>query len=118
VIATELAAEQPFARLFTSPPRTASVLAPERYAELLDALGFARQSVRLQVYGHHLASRDEVVEWVRGTMLTAYESALPTDAFADFLQQYRARLLPALRDTRPYFYPFKRILLWARRGDA
>jgi trans-aconitate 2-methyltransferase len=118
VLAAELAAEQPFAALFTSAPRTASVLAPERYAELLDDLGFARQSVRLQVYGHHLASRDEVVEWVRGTMLTAYESTLPADVFADFLTQYRARLLPALRDTHPYFYPFKRILLWARRGDG
>lgn len=118
LLAAELAAEEPFARLFASPPRTASVLAPERYADLLDDLGFARQSVRLQVYGHHLASRDEVVEWVRGTTLTAFESALPPDAYADFLRRYRERLLPRLRDTRPFFYPFKRILMWARRGDA
>ena len=118
VLASEIAAEEPFARLFASPPRTASVLAPERYAELLDDLGFARQSVRLQVYGHRLASRDEVVEWVRGTTLTAFESALPPDAFADFLRRYRERLLPRLRDARPFFYPFKRILMWARRCDA
>jgi hypothetical protein len=30
------------------------VLAPERYAELLDELGFGDQQVRLQVYAHHL----------------------------------------------------------------
>jgi len=116
--AVEVAAEEPFARLFTAPPRTGSVLPPERYAELLDDLGFARQSVRVQVYGHHLASRDDVVEWLRGTTLTAYESALPPDAFAEFLQRYRERVLPRLRDTRPFFYPFQRILMWARRGDA
>lgn len=118
VAATQVAAEEPFARLFAAPPRTASVLAPERYAELLDDLGFARQTVRLQVYGHHLGARDDVVEWVRGTMLTAYESALPADAFAAFVDRYRDRLRTVLRDTRPFFYPFKRILMWARRDAA
>lgn len=118
VIAAEVAAEEPFASAMDEPARTAAVLAPEAYAELLDDLGFARQSVRLQVYGHHLASRDEVLEWVRGTLLTAYESALSPELFAQFVARYRARLVPALRDTRPYFYPFKRILLWAHRGDA
>ena len=118
LMAAEVAAEEPFARLFTAPPRTASVLPPERYAELLDDLGFTRQTVRLQVYGHHLDSRDDVVEWVRGTTLTAYESALPADAFAAFVERYRDRLHGVLRDTRPFFYPFKRILMWARRDDA
>lgn len=118
VIAAELARDPAFATRFTSPPRSAAVLAPERYAELLDELGFARQSVRLQVYGHRLASRDEVLEWVRGTLLTTYESTLPPPVFAEFLERYRERLLPVLRDTRPYFYPFKRILLWARRDVA
>ncbi|MBY0278914.1 methyltransferase domain-containing protein [Candidatus Binatia bacterium] len=118
VIAAELANDPAFATRFTAPPRTAGVLAPERYAELLDDLGFVRQSVRLQVYGHRLASRDDVVEWVRGTLLTAYESTLPPPLFVEFVERYRERLLPALRDTRPYFYPFKRILLWARRDAA
>ena len=117
VTAAEVAAEAPFTSALRD-ARTAGILSPAAYAELLDDLGFARQSVRLQVYGHHLASRDEVVEWVRGSLLTAYQSALSTEGFADFLERYRARLLPLLRDTRPYFYPFKRILLWARRGDG
>jgi len=118
VLAAEVAAEEPFASALGAPPRPLGVLRPEVYAELLDDLGFARQSVRLQVYGHHLDSRDDVLEWVRGTMLTAYESALSPDLFAAFRERYRARLLPVLRDTRPYFYPFKRILMWARLGEG
>jgi len=114
LVAAAVAAEEPFASALRVPAHTAAVLAPAEYAELLDDLGFARQSVRLQVYGHHLGSRDDVVEWVRGTLLTAYESALTPELFAQFCERYRARLLPVLRDTRPYFYAFKRILLWAR----
>lgn len=95
--------------------RAASVLAPERYAELLHRLGFVEQHVRLQVYAHTLASRDEVVEWVRGTLLTDYQRRLPPDAFARFLARYREALLPRLADERPFLYPFKRVLMWGRR---
>src|SRR5579862_3531609 len=42
------------------PDPVRNVLAPERYAEVLDELGFADQHVRLQVYGHRLASSEEV----------------------------------------------------------
>jgi len=117
VVAAEVAREEPFASAMTAPARPPAVLAPERYAVLLDELGYARQNVRLQVYGHHLDSRDDVVEWLRGTTLTAYETALPAELFPLFLERYRARLLPQLHDEHPYFYPFKRILLWARRAD-
>jgi trans-aconitate 2-methyltransferase len=117
-VAAALAAEEPFASAMNAAPRAAAVLAPEGYAVLLEDVGFARQNVRLQVYGHRLAARDEVIEWVRGTLLTAYEAALPAELFTSFVDTYRARLLPLLRDTRPYFYPFKRILLWARRELA
>lgn len=93
--------------------RTPSVLPPERYAELLHRLGFARQHVRLEVYGHVLPSSADVVEWVKGTTLTDYRSRLQPAAFDDFLAQYRERLLGAIGDVRPYFYAFKRVLLWA-----
>jgi trans-aconitate 2-methyltransferase len=116
--AAALAAEEPFASAMASPPATPAVLAPEQYAILLDELGFARQHVRLQVYAHHLPRRDDVVEWVRGTTLTGYEAALSSELFALFLERYRARLMPQLRDTTPFFYPFKRILMWARRADG
>ena len=35
--------------------------------ELLDAIGFSEQHVRLQVYPHHLDSSADVVEWMKGT---------------------------------------------------
>ena len=91
-----------------------NMLPPEGYAALLERLGYVEQNVRLQVYGHHLDSPDEVVEWVKGTLLTEIERRLPPDAYAAFLARYRERLLPRLVDTRPYFFTFKRILLWAR----
>ncbi len=109
VVAAELAAE------FGIEPRVWPVLPPERYATILDGLGYAAQHVRLQVYPHHLAARDDVVEWVKGSLLTDYERRLSREGFEEYLRRYRERLLPHLDETRPYFYPFKRILLWARR---
>ncbi len=94
--------------------RTVPVREPEWYGELIDRLGYREQSVRLQVYVHHLASRDDVVEWVKGTLLTDYQKRMPPALFERFLAEYRSRLLPQLRDTRPYFYPFKRILILGR----
>ena len=113
-VAHAIAGEEPFASALGGPVRPWPVLAPEEYAALLDRLGYARQHVRLQVYAHRLAAREEVVEWIRGTGLTAYESRLPPEMFREFLTRYRERLLPQLEDSRPFFYPFKRILLWGR----
>jgi trans-aconitate 2-methyltransferase len=115
VVAAEVASEEPFRTPLAGYAGVRNVLAPEAYARLLDRLGFAEQHVRLQVYGHKLARRDDVVEWVKGTLLTDYERRLPAELFARFLQRYRERLLPRLEDTSPFFFPFKRILLWARR---
>jgi trans-aconitate 2-methyltransferase len=91
-----------------------SVLAPEAYAELLDVLGFVDQHVRLQVYGHHLASTAEVVEWLKGTSLTRFRARLDDDAYARFLERFRTRVLAEVGDRQPYFYAFKRILMWGR----
>ena len=114
VIASEVAGESPFREALGSWRRREPVYTPERYAALLHGLGYAAQDVRLQVYGHVLASRDGVFEWVKGSLLTDYERRLGP-LFPSFAERYRSRLLAALEDTRPYFYPFKRILLWARR---
>jgi trans-aconitate 2-methyltransferase len=113
-LATEIAREQPFADAMRGYLRTFAVLPPEQYAVLLHELGFVRQSVRLQVYGHVLESADAVVEWVRGTLLTDYESRMPEAMYTEFVARYRERLNAALGDQRPYFYAFKRILLWGR----
>lgn len=113
--AVEVAREAPFRDLLGGHVRQSPVLAPEAYAALLNRLGYRRQHVRLQVYGHELPLPDAVVEWVRGSVLTDYEKRLPPDVWPEFLERYRERLLPRLEDTRPFFYPFKRILLWAAR---
>ena len=109
--AFELARTHEFRRLLHGFERRPRLLEPAQYASWLHHLGFGRQHVRVQVYGHLLESRDQVIEWVRGTLLTDYEKRLAPDAFARFLARYRERLLPRLADERPYFYAFKRVLL-------
>ena len=107
-----VASEPPFAEALAGYVRQWPVLAPERYATLLHELGFRQQHVRLQVYGHELESREAVVEWVRGTLLTDYQRWMPAELWPAFLARYRERLMPRLNDTHPFFYPFKRILFW------
>ncbi len=113
LVAAELAAEW----LDDPPPDPVqrNVLPPERYARVLDDLGFRHQHVRLQVYPHHLASTTEVVEWVKGTTLTRLKNALGAGRWEPFIVSYRERLVSVLGDRSPVFYPFKRILMWARR---
>ncbi len=114
----EVAAEEPFADLLVGRlpiDHHRNVLAPERYAVLLDQLGFVEQHVRLQVYGHVLASTADVVEWVKGTALTSFRAVLEPADYDHFVGRYREVLIQRLGDHQPYFYPFKRILVWARR---
>ncbi|MGH9283026.1 MAG: methyltransferase domain-containing protein, partial [Acidimicrobiales bacterium] len=94
--------------------KSTPVLAPEAYATLLDELGFVDQHVRLQVYGHHLASTADVVEWTKGTTLTRYERGLSPELYEQFVDRYRSRLLDVLGDQPGYFYTFKRVLFRAR----
>ena len=113
--AVEVAREAPFREALAGHVRQSPVLAPEVYATLLHRLDFREQHVRLQVYAHELESREAVVEWVRGSVLTDYERRLPAELWPRFLERYRERLLPQLDDTRPFFYPFKRVLFWGAR---
>lgn len=112
-VAYDLAKEWEEKGLLTKTPRDARLLTPEQYAELLFDLKFLRQKVFLRVYSHILDDRESVIEWVRGTLLTFYQSALGPELFARFLGEYRDRLFDVLPDSRPFFYPFKRILMWA-----
>src|SRR5215211_1167588 len=113
--AVEVAREAPFREALGGHVRQSPVLVPEVYATLLHRLGFKDQHVRLQVYAHELESREAVVEWVRGSVLTDYERRLPAELWPRFLERYRDRLLPQLEDAKPFFYPFKRVLLWGSR---
>jgi trans-aconitate 2-methyltransferase len=97
-----------------SDPVATNVLEPEGYATLLHSLGFDEQTVRLQVYPHVLPSTRSVVEWVRGTTLTRFQKALPAPLFAQFVIEYETALIEAVGLHEPYFFPFRRILLWGR----
>jgi len=68
--------------------------------------------VRVVVYTHLLGSREDVVEWVRGALLTEYQKRLAPPDWERFLQRYRQLLIPQLEDQRPYFYSYPRILIW------
>jgi trans-aconitate 2-methyltransferase len=114
-VAAELAAGAPFAEALGGYQRDWPVQPPEWYAAQLDRLGLVAQHVRLQVYLHRLAGPEEVVEWVKGTLLTDYQRRLPPALFDEFLGRYRDRLLERLDDERPYRYAFKRILFRAVR---
>jgi trans-aconitate 2-methyltransferase len=114
-VAAQVAGEAPFREALGGYVRRSPVLPPEEYALTLDGLGYQEQHVRLQVYGHRLKSREEVVEWTKGTLLTDYQQRLPPDLFSPFQERYRERLLPDLADTRPHFLPYKRILVWGKR---
>lgn len=113
--AREIAEELPFHEALGGYGHPRFVLEPEDYASLLEELGYREQRVRLHVYPHHLASKEEVVEWLKGSLLTVYARRLSDEMFRSFLEQYRERLLPRLSDARPFFFTFKRILIWAQR---
>ena len=95
--------------------RETSVLPVEEYAELFHDLGFVQSHARVQVYGHPMEASEQVIEWVRGTTLTEYEKKFSPPDFEKFLAEYRKRLLGEI-GVGPYFYAFKRILLWAKRA--
>jgi trans-aconitate 2-methyltransferase len=112
--AEEVAAAEPFAQALGGGAHPRNVLAPEAYAAILDRLGYADQTVRLQVYGHRLDSREGVVTWVEGSLLSEYRRRLPDGLYPGFLARYRERLFAALPDERPFFITFRRILARAR----
>jgi trans-aconitate 2-methyltransferase len=114
-LADEVAREPRFAEYLRDDPSISSpVCRPEEYAELCYEIGFSKQQVRLQVYGHELAATTDVAEWTKGTTLLRFQRLLPTELFGQFLDSYRRRLNEVLGDQSPYFYTFKRILIWAR----
>jgi trans-aconitate 2-methyltransferase len=115
-VADELTAVEPFRAAFRGWRRPQPVLRPDEYARLLFRLGFQQPRVQLVIYPHVLSSREDVVEWMRGTLLTEYEKRLDTDRFAAFLDLYRERLRARLPPEQPFFFPFQRIICCAQRA--
>lgn len=115
VLAATMSREEPWKSLLKEPYEPAgTMLTAEGYAELMFKLGFGRQKVLVQVYSHILESREGVVEWVKGTLLTRFEKQLSPTDYQKFLAEFKRRLFAQLPDDRPFFYPFKRVLIWGR----
>ena len=115
-IAEELAQELPYRTLLNGFVRRSEVLTLERYATLLYEHGLREQVCIEKIYGHELPRSADVVEWVKGTSLSAYLSRLDATGEARFLSAYRERLLAEIGDQRPYFYPFRRMLFWGLKA--
>jgi trans-aconitate 2-methyltransferase len=116
VAAGQTAAEELFTQALGGSAHPRNVLAPEAYAAILDRLGYSEQTIRLHVYGHRLDSREGVVTWVEGSLLSEYRRRLPSELYARFLERYRERLFAMLPDDCPFFFTFRRILARARRA--
>ena len=116
IVADAITAVAPFRAAFGGWRRPQPVLRPDDYARLLFRLGFREPRVQLVIYPHVLPGREDVVEWMKGTLLTEYEKHLSTDRFAEFLDVYRRYVLSELPPDRPFFFPFKRIICWGQRS--
>lgn len=117
-LARDLARQRPFAEALGGYVRETQVLRLERYAELLEAAGLERIECVVRVYGHRLPGTRSVVEWTRGTTLVPYLARLEPEGAEAFLAAYEARLLAELGDRAPYYYPFRRMLLFGRRPTS
>ncbi|MDE2988846.1 MAG: methyltransferase domain-containing protein [Chloroflexota bacterium] len=115
-VAREVAQQSPHAEALGGFVYRHSIESAEWYAEQLARLGFAEQHVRMQVYLHRLPGPEDVIEWVKGSLLTGYRDRMAVEDYEAFLSDYRERLLSELPDERPFLYPFKRLLLWGRMG--
>jgi len=116
-LAKAMSHEPRWSQLLSTGPRDQDqiMLSIEEYAQLLFKLGFKEQKVFLRVYGHLLNSREEVIEWVKGTLLTYFKSQLSAENYEAFLIEFRERLFQILPDNKPFFYPFKRALIWGQK---
>lgn len=113
-IARDLASENPYRPFFEEVYPTKHVLEPEEYARLLDRMGFENQIIRIQLYSHYLESTATVLEWVKGSLLTYYQSRLEPALYDRFLKEYRTRLFEKLGWSEPFFFLMKRLFIWAQ----
>jgi trans-aconitate 2-methyltransferase len=115
VVAALVAGEEPFKSALGSERYETGVLQPEDYARLFYTLGFDEQIVRVNIYTHLLPTREEVYQWVKGSLLTWYEKRLSKELFPLYIERYREELFARLPDEMPFFFTFRRLLLWAKK---
>ena len=114
-IASELAAESPYAVELAGYVRPSPVLDIEAYALLLQRLGYTEQRVMERVYLLMLDDPDAVVDWCRGSLLSPYRARLSPGAWTSFESEYRRRVVALLGDEAPYPFTYRRTLVWAQR---
>lgn len=115
----EVAAEGPWADRLRDVAGVRAVHAPEAYYDWLAPL-CPEVDIWTTTYLHALRGEDPVVEWTRGTTLRPYLDALSEGEREVFLDAWRVRLareFPRRADGVTLF-PFKRLFVVARRGDA
>jgi trans-aconitate 2-methyltransferase len=118
-LAAVVAQEEPFRTALDGWVRIDPVQDPEFYSTLLrERVGCAEQLVRLQVYDHELAETRSAVEWVKGSLLTAYLARLPHPLHEAFLARYTEALVADVGERAPYYYPFPRVFLWGRMASG
>jgi trans-aconitate 2-methyltransferase len=114
-VATEIATTPPFDRWLDGYVRRTHALSAEEYARLLHVYGCMKPVVMERIYVHVLPHAADVVEWVKGTLLTPYMARLEPGQQNEFIEAYRSRLLGLLGNESPYVYPFRRLLFWGRK---
>lgn len=112
----EKTATKLFPKIFSGPTKR-NTLSLERYAEILFENGFKSQIARIEIYGHPMHSGRDVIEWTKGTLLTGYQAKLDESQFAEFLAAYTHELIATIGEG-PYFYAFKRALLWGKKKGS
>lgn len=113
-----VAGEGPWAAALTSVPRMAALLPAEAYYDVL-AAECGTVDIWATTYLHALTGPDAVLEWMKGTALRPYLSALSDDApmQAAFVSALGAALCEAFppRADGVTLLPFPRLFLVARR---
>ena len=114
----ETAGQGPWARVLSDVERSPPLLDPARYYDLA-AEGCETVDVWSTAYLHALTGEDAVLEWMRGTALRPYLTALADDpalsaAFEDALGDALTRVFP-MRPDGVTLLPFPRLFLVARR---
>jgi trans-aconitate 2-methyltransferase len=120
LIAHQMSHEEPWSSLLGVEKfeKNKIMLSVDEYSNLLSDLGFKKQNVFLKSYEHELESREQVLEWVKGSLLTHFQSRMKEKDYEHFVSAFRKRLFAELPDQKPFFYPFKRIFIWANLGPA
>lgn len=112
-----LAATPPFALAINHYQRVSPVLQIDDYARLLYQLGAIEIQVFEKIYPHILENADALLEWVKGTAMVPYLERLSPDLQEQWFESYRREINSTFSES-PVFYPFRRILISAKKMAA